>query len=139
MPRNNSTPRPTDSRRYTSIGKAITAFCIGIFLFIILIPGCWMMAPHINNYLSRQDFNAEKWSRGEGQNRLHMVHDLTENYGLLGMSRREVEALLGSKRDSNSPSLSYDLGYVGSGIDHAVLRLRLNAKDTVIGYGVYYH
>lgn len=136
-----TTPTPNPSRRYTSFGKAITSLSIGVLLFIVIIPGCWVMSPHINNYLSRQEFDAKKWKEGEGdwQTRLHMVHDLTENYPLLGMSRREAIELLGSPGDSSRLSLGYSLGPVGSGIDYAQLQLRLNPDDTIVGYRVSYH
>ena len=59
-------------------------------IFSIIINGCAKNEP-----LEPISFSSDEWINGEWKERYRMLEDLENNYDLVGMSRDEIEELLG--------------------------------------------
>ena len=59
-------------------------------IFSIIINGCAKNEP-----LEPIPFSSDEWINGEWKERYRMLEDLENNYDLVGMSRDEIEELLG--------------------------------------------
>ena len=79
-------------------------YAIGVGASACLLWGVCMadlfVMPKISEYVNRMPFDSESWKNaevGDRENpvRLRMVNDLLETYSLEGMSREEIEELLG--------------------------------------------
>ena len=61
-----------------------------LVIFSIIINGCAKNEP-----LEPIPFSSYEWINGEWKERYRMLEDLENNYDLVGMSRDEIEELLG--------------------------------------------
>ena len=61
-----------------------------LVIFSIIINGCEKNEP-----LEPIPFSSYEWINGEWKERYRMLEDLENNYDLVGMSRDEIEELLG--------------------------------------------
>ena len=61
-----------------------------LVIFSIIINGCEKNEP-----LEPIPFSSDEWINGEWKERYRMLEDLENNYELIGMSRDEIEELLG--------------------------------------------
>jgi hypothetical protein len=101
-----------------------------IFLtaFILMLTAC-----------TDQNFDSHKWlawseKGGENSLRWDMCDDLIDNYLLIGMTKREVVALLGapmSDCDKENCDIVYGLGPCRSGISYGSLYLTLEKNKIV--------
>jgi len=114
-------------------------FATGTFALIVALT---IFTPDAENYFNRIEFDREQWINWEETEttaslRWNMVHDLTTEHKLLGMTRSEVIELLGPPDDEFEikGSIYYYLGMAGYGIDTGTLMIKFK-DDTVIDYKV---
>ena len=93
---------------------------------------------------SRQSFDSEKWKNWKDTEstlfvRRDMVEDLTKQYKLVGMSRSEINDLLGKPNAVNNRSIGYDLGPTGQGTDYGWLILTLDDNEVVKRFKITEH
>ena len=110
-------------------------------LFVLLVVG-YMSMPNVNDLLSQQEFDRERWQSWEETEkdlflRWHMVDDLTDEYNLVGMKRSDVIELLGKPESEYGSSLYYYLGLTGHGINSGSLLLDFNRHGVVVRYQVW--
>ena len=121
----------TVEKVFVGVG-AIAASFVALFFLYLLSFAFW---PDIRDYVAPQEFTVDHWRQAGYENldtgyyRWRMRHSLTRKYGLVGMSRAEVEALLGPADPGRT--MYYNLGPAGRGIDYGVLELRLNENGVV--------
>ena len=97
----------------------------GLYLLFILFL---VSGPYVDNYLSRTDFDSEKWKKWEMTEdemtlRWDMVDDLQDGYKLDGMTEQEIIELLGEPGAKSKVEWTYDLGMARHGIDTGTLSL----------------
>jgi hypothetical protein len=113
-------------------------------ILYILFVSTIVFKPHVYNYFNRTEFNQEQWktwveTESAMSLRWNMVHDLTSEYELVGMTRQEIINLLGPPDNENQKfhTSSYYLGMAGFGIDTGSLIIKF--KDgKVIKYEIWH-
>jgi hypothetical protein len=128
-------------KRYgTLIALAVVALivAVGLVCFTPLGVYFWVyVRPTISDFVNRRPFSATLWQKegvmGAGDLRLHMVDDLLGRVRFEGMSRQQVEALLGKPDMGDTTSLTYRLGNERGGfaVDSEWLTLTLDANGKV--------
>lgn len=79
-------------------------FFISVIVMYTAIVGIAIMGPIISDYTNRTEFDSAAWKNRElvydqeNPVRLQMVDSLREEYQLVGMTREEIETLLGEPR-----------------------------------------
>lgn len=87
--------------------------------------------------ISFDEFDSHKWKNSnlyleENQNlRWNMMNDLRKKHQLVGMTKAEIEKLLGKFDEENKMFCSYYLGYTGRGINTGTLKLIFD-KDNIV-------
>ena len=121
--------------RGVKVGAAIAARAV---LLLLAIPVAYVFWPDVRDYVAPQHFTPERWEQAEHLNldnglyRWRMRHSLVRQHDLVGMTRSEVEALLGLSGERGR--LVYGLGPASRGIDFGSLELRLDSGGAVSGY-----
>ena len=124
----------TVEKVFRGIGVVAAGFIALFFLTVV----SYVVWPDVRDYVAPHPFTPENWDQAgylsldPEYSRWRMRHSLTRQYELIGMSRAEVEALLG--QGDADRDLYYNLGPTGHGIDFGVLELRLNEAGEVEWY-----
>lgn len=113
----------------------------GAILFYGVVIYRAVFSPYVYNYFHRVEFDSEKWQNWnetieESSLRWHMIHDLENDYELVGKTRLEIIDLLGKPDYESENEIRYYLGMSGHGIDTGTLILILE-NDNVIDYDVW--
>jgi hypothetical protein len=119
----------------------VIAYSIGAILPMAVLVGYIFFAPSVEDYSKRIYFDSRVWKNTElapttNYPRLRMVNDLLKKYELKGMSRPEIETLLGLP-DKTPYFSSWDMVYhLGPergfmSIDSEWLVIRVNDQGTV--------
>ena len=106
-------------------------------IFSIIISGCEKNEP-----LEPIPFSSDEWINGEWKERYRMLEDLENNYELIGMSREEIDEMLGAyliRCDafvSDNGEVDYHLGFdvrddYWEGIEVLLIGFK---DDTVVKY-----
>ena len=106
-------------------------------IFSIIINGCEKNEP-----LEPIPFSSDEWINGEWKERSRMLDDLENNYELIGMSREEIDEMLGAyliRCDafvSDNGEVDYHLGFdvrddYWEGIEVLLIGFK---DDTVVKY-----
>lgn len=78
--------------------KIILSICLVATAVGAVALGFLFLSPAIEEYASQTRFESAAWKAAEGQQagiRIHMIDDLLQNFQLVGMTRAEVDSLLG--------------------------------------------
>ena len=118
-------------RRFVVAAGALVALYVGGVL--VFVGG-----GDARDFLLPEPFDRECWRTfdhdelGAGCSRWRMRHSLVRQHDLVGMSRSEVEALLGPP-SGGQPGYYY-MGSTNHGINTGTLELRFDSSGTVTGY-----
>ena len=113
---------------FLKVGLWIIGFVAAIF---VLAVSLFIFGPSINSYVQEVPFNSDQWKANlENHNNLKqkMVPDLLSRYTLKGMSKDEIETLLG-KPSQTAYFKDYDYVYwlgpeKGMGVDSEWLGIK---------------
>ncbi len=121
--------------RGARVGAIVAA---GVILLVFAGPLAYAFWPDVRDYVAPQHFTPERWEQAEylnldnGLYRWRMRHSLMRQHELAGMTRGEVERLLGP--GVGGSDLVYGLGPASRGIDFGTLELRLDSAGIVSSY-----
>lgn len=93
--------------------KCVSFFGLGVLVFTGAFFGYLFIEPVIQDYMQRVPFDAVTWRQGDTLNnpiRIHMVDDLLRHTVVVGMSRAQIDDLLGSP-STTSKFKDYDYVY----------------------------
>ncbi|MFO0994184.1 MAG: outer membrane protein assembly factor BamE [Hyphomicrobiales bacterium] len=79
--------------------KILILIAAGLLVAFMLFVAYMRIGPHLEHYLSSVSFDGQVWKQAENTNdpvRIFMVDDLLATHDLIGMSRSEIDALLGT-------------------------------------------
>lgn len=84
-----------------NIKKTAVYSFLGVLVVIVagsLFVGLIISTPSIEEYASRRNFDSGEWQKAEGGNddvRIKMMDSLLHDHKVVGMSRSQIDALLG--------------------------------------------
>jgi len=87
--------RPAPTNRFQ---RVLILTAAGILFAFLLLVAYMRIVPHVEHYFSSISFHSQVWKRAENTNdpaRIFMVDDLLASHQLVGMSRADVDTLLG--------------------------------------------
>ena len=93
--------------------------------------------------ISHAKFDSDKWKNSNlnlEENwslRWEMMNDLRKNYDLIGMTKSDIENLLGNNGDDTSKEFYYYLGMTGTGINTGRLIIIFDENDIVKDFKVF--
>lgn len=100
-----------------------------ILLLAILFSSC--------TYETGSDFNSKKWKNSSlhlEENwdlRWKMMNDLRDKHKLIGMTKTNIEQLLGEPTSINNKEFYYNLGMTGKGINTGTLLIKFDEHNIV--------
>jgi len=126
--------------RARNFGRSLS-YAFGYGASLVAILAFILVLPTVEYYSHRTAFDSAEWkssltqspARGEYPIRLSMVHDLLQRYRLQGMSRQQIDQLLGKPPASpdDGDNYVYWLGpELGFGVDSELLCIKF--KDSVV-------
>ncbi len=113
-------------------------FAVGLFVPPLLLVGWLLYGPTVADHWHRTEFDAATWRAEPPPDefhwppRLRMVDDLIESGRLDGLTRGQVEELLGPSGDLNVDREGWDLLYY-FGPERGLFRI--DSETLVIGFG----
>ena len=78
--------------------KIILRVIAVVIICYLLLVGYLILGPAVKSLLNRKSFNSQEWKSHTNERnpvKLNMVDDLLSSHQLVGMSKKEVEELLG--------------------------------------------
>lgn len=111
-----------------------TNFIFLLIFFCLFLSAC--------GNITVEKFDSYKWKNlnlniEENQDlRWNMMNDLRKKHKLVGMTKSEIENLLGKFDDENKTYCSYYLGLTGRGINTGTLTLTFDKNNVVTSISV---
>lgn len=121
-------------RKGTDKMKKIKICICVLLMFSVFINGCVKNEP-----LEPIPFSSDEWINGEWKERYRMLEDLENNYELIGMSREEIDEMLGEYAIRCNASViddedgDYELGFeVREDYWEGIEVLLISFKDNIV-------
>lgn len=117
---------------------------VGLSLALLLVAGAlFAYGPLLRDYTAPEPFTVARWQQGASPDfdttpsRWRMRYSLVRQHRLEGLSRAEVERLLGPSE--GEAELVYSLGPSGRGVEYGSLTLHLDRSGHVTSYSFSEH
>ena len=112
-----------------------------VVMLLMLRSAMLQMDPFSGRRFNPQDWAAHRNDESPDNPRAHMVADLFKNHLRTGMSRNEVQALLGEPEEkTDAGEWLYILGmWSGFRIDYDLLHIQFDADHDVTSFGCFQH